>query len=78
MSEVELTNEGLRSQLTRPAFRDVLALAQQLAPVPPPQAEPRADARADPGHVTGSGGGGPPQSPVLHLWDVVHEDVFRR
>ncbi len=77
MSEVELTNEGLRSQLTRPAFRDVLALAQQLAPAPPPRPEARADAGADPGHVT-SGGGEAPQSPVLHLWDVVQEDVFRR
>jgi len=77
---VELTNEGLRSQLTRPAFRDVLALAQQLAPAPPPRPEPRADAGADPGHVTSSSGGGgeAPQSPVLHLWDVVQEDVFRR
>ena len=77
MSEVELTNEALRSQLTRPAFRDLLALAQQLAPAPPPRLEPRADTGTDPGHVTASGGA-PPQSPVLHLWDVVQEDVFRR
>ena len=67
---VEVTNEGLRSSLTRGSFRHLLALGQQLAPPPPPAAD--ADSRST---SAASDQGGPPAVRVL---DYVEEDAFRR
>ena len=75
MSEVEVTNEGLRSHLTRSALQDVLALVLQLAPSPALRPAASAAASSDAGHVVASAA---QQCRELHLWDEVQEDVFRR
>ena len=69
-----MTNEGLRSHLTRGAFQDVLALVRQLAPAPAPRPAANTAAGGDAGHVITSGA---QQRRELHLWDEVQEDVFR-
>jgi hypothetical protein len=75
MSEVKVTNEGLRSHLTRAAFQDVLSLVRQLAPAPAPRPATNAAVGGDAGHVIASAA---QQRRELHLWDEVQEDVFRR
>ena len=53
MSSVEVHNEGLRSSLSRDAFRRLLALGKQLAPAPPAAADTHSAAEATPARQAG-------------------------
>lgn len=70
MSVVEVSNEGLRSSLTRSAFRQLLALGQQLAP--PAATMPNASSCA------ASQASAVERPPTVDVLDQVDEDAFRQ